>query len=156
MKIRIDSHSWKPLGHGVEVVAILRKILVARATTNVAHAVGNVEAPVDAELDGFSCLQRLGKVDAHHGLVDGHVEWLSGSILDREDLHVVVVRMPENAFQGAQRHFRGNAGFSHFRGIGIFASVILIQLQPKVSEYIRGVVDVGDRLLALDGLVGIV
>ena len=98
MKIRIDCHAWKPLGHGVEVVAILRKILVARATTNVAYAVGDVEAPVDAELDGFSCFQWLGKIDAHHGLVDGYVEWLSGSILDGEDLHVVVVRVPENAF----------------------------------------------------------
>ena len=91
LKVRVDCHAWKPLGHGVEVVAILWEILVTRATTNVAYAVGDVEAPFDAKLNGFSCLQRLGKIDAHHGLVDGHVERLSGGILDGKDLDVVVV-----------------------------------------------------------------
>ena len=64
--------------------------------------------------------------------------------------------MPEDTFQGAECHVGTDARFSHFWSVGILASVILIQLQPKVSQHIWGIVDVSDGLLALDGLVGIV
>ena len=77
LEVRVDRHAWKPFGHGIEVVAILGKILVSWSATDVAYAVGDVEAPINGKANGLSCLQWLWEIDTHHGLVDGYVERLA-------------------------------------------------------------------------------
>lgn len=134
----------------------MEKKLIARSSADKAHPVVDVEAPVDGKAETFTCFQGLRQIDTHHGFIDGHVKWIAGSILDGCDFQIVVIRMPEDSFQLTKAHLRIDAGFGHFRRVRILASVILIELDPEVSQLIGRIVDVGDGFGAFDGLIVII
>lgn len=146
LEIAVYAKAGIPLGHGEEVVAVFGEIFIA-APSAVFHTVGNVIIPVDLKNEFLTGLQDGGQLHAHHGLIDHVFQTGAHGIGDLCDIVaiVVVLLQQQAAVQPLVAHHARHSAAVLVVGIVLCAVLVLIQLQPKISELVGRVVEVGDR-----------
>jgi hypothetical protein len=160
----VGRHAREPLGDLEQVVLVVELFVAGAAAEDL--RLGDVVAPVDAEGHARARLQALRQVDAHHRLVDDVVQRAPAAILDGLDVEAA----REGArLEGAADRVEFHAGFRRRAFPGVArrqdrggARVrtrlvdVLVELDPQVSEGVRGIVVIRDRLGAADRALALV
>ena len=152
--VAVHHHAWVELRNGVDVVVLVLEVLVSTAAA-VFHAVVDVVPPIDAELELVARLQGARQIDAHHGVVDGVVQALAGSVHHFLNLESTVKRRLE-LLQVAEVGAAVQRRFADFVTVAVEGAHVLVQLKPHVTKLVRAVVGVRDGFRPVDALGGVV
>ena len=145
-RVGIGGQAREPVGEFVNVVLILAEILGPSSRHDECGIVDRI-VPPNRKVSGLTRGQRLGEVDAHHGLDDRVRKRIAARILDFSHLHPAI----ENSFKSESLHgleFNFVEGGSRGRqaSIRILGKYVGVELEPKIAERIRRLVRVGYRL----------
>ena len=140
--VSINRHAREELGQGVEGVVLLLEMLVTGPSA-VLHAVVDGEMPRHLKLQHLSGFQRLRQIHPHHGIDHGVLEGLAvlSHLVNGESAGKIV----KEIFQSFRGHFfRKGVAARDFLVDAVGVLFVLVQLQPDVLQYVRGIVRIRD------------
>ena len=157
--VGVGRHAGKPLGDGVDMVAVGLEELVAGAGHDALRVIDRI-GPGDPEDEVFAGFQRFGQIEAQHGLHDRVRQAASFGVRESGDLQfAVVLLVGEQTIKGGVAEFlEVDAPFliGGGAGVGALGEVVLIQLDPEIFQRIGRSVMVGHLRLGGEGLLLVV
>ena len=157
--VGVSRHAGEPLGDGVDVVAVFLEELVAGAGHDPFRVIDRI-GPGDPEDEVIAGLQRLGEVEAQHGLHDRVRQAAPFGVGEPGDLQFAVIFLigEQPVEGGVAELLEVHAAFliGGRAGVGALGEVVLIQLDPEVFQGVGRSVVVSHRRLGRERLLFVV
>ena len=140
--ITVFTHAGVPLCHGVIVISIFWKIFITTSCTTKAEKISTVSnfiIPIKVKRNFLTRLQRSRQIHFHHCFVDHIFQRLTHDISEFSD-HKTISIIAFSFIKTIQQ-FISHLRLHRIAGLIVCivsgAVLVLVQLQPEITQYIR-------------------